>query len=164
MYTHPWLSYLTVYVDVFKMFGRQADVAKAWALAQEVAQLEKPTEQGRHLGCQHTGGTGDLVPAKAPSSELPGITASKEPKHRVRTLSYDRSDFVGQYVTSYLELADKEKSSVKEVPKQFLDESVAWEPPEGEPTGALAQVARKVLMKILYVARTAGRDLLRATG
>ncbi len=66
----------------------------------------------------------------------------------MRTLCYDVSDFVGQRAALYLELAQRKKSSLKEVPMPFLDESVAWEPPEGEPTGSLAQVALQVLMKI----------------
>ncbi len=81
----------------------------------------------------------------------------------MRTLSYDMFDFDGQCVASYLEWAQKEKSSLREVPTPLLDESVAWEPPDGEPTGALAQVALKVLMNILYVRHVARPDLLRAT-
>ena len=106
---------------------------------------------------------GDLVPHLVPSAELPGITSSKETKHRVHVLTYDMSSFVEQCVSSYLELAGRDRGSLRDVPTPFLDESSAWEPPEGEPTGALAHVALKILMKILYVARMARPDILRAT-
>ena len=106
---------------------------------------------------------GDLVPHLSPSAELPGITPSKEAKHRVRVLTYDMSSFVEQCVSSYLELAGRDRGSLRDVPMPFLDESSTWEPPEGEPTGALAHIAIKVLMKILYVVRMARPDLLRAT-
>jgi hypothetical protein len=39
----------------------------------------------------------------------------------------------------------------------------AWCPPEGPPKGALAPKTFKVLMKVLYAARVARPDLLRAT-
>ena len=61
--------------------------------------------------------------------------------HRIQTLVFDR--WVG--------LASKKT------------EPSAWEPPEGEPTGALAHVALKILTKILYVAHMARPDILRAT-
>ena len=73
------------------------------------------------------------------------------------------SSFVEQCVSSYLELAGRDRGSLRDVPTPFLDESIAWESPEGEPTGALAHVALKILMKILYVARMARPDILRAT-
>ena len=80
---------------------------------------------------------GDLVPHLAPSAELPGITSSKNPKRRVQVLTCDMSSFFEQCVTSYLELANRDRGSLRDVPTPFLDESSAWGPPEGEPTGAL---------------------------
>ena len=143
-YSHSSLAvFLTVYVDDFKMSGREADVTKAWRLIKEVIQLEEPTPTGRYLGCQHQESMGDVVPRLSPSAELPGVTPSKEAKHRVRVLTYDMSSFVEQCVSSYLELAGRDRGSLHEVPTPFLDESNAWEPPEGAPTGALAHVALK---------------------
>ena len=87
-YSHSSLAvFLTVYVDDFKMSGREADVTKAWKLIKEVIQLEEPTPTGRYLGCQHQESMGDLVPHLSPSAELPGITPSKEAKHRVHVLT-----------------------------------------------------------------------------
>ncbi len=106
---------------------------------------------------------GDLVPHLAPSAELLGIASSKETKHRVQVCTYDMSSFVEQCVSSYWKLAGRDRGSLRDVPTPFLDESSAWEPPEGEPTGGLAHVALKILMKILYVARMARPDILRAT-
>jgi hypothetical protein len=49
-YSHSSLAvFLTVYVDDFKMSGREADVTKAWKLIKEVIQLEEPTPTGRYL-------------------------------------------------------------------------------------------------------------------
>ena len=73
------------------------------------------------------------------------------------------SSFVEQCGTSCLELANRDRASLRDVPTPLLDESCAWDPPEGEPTGALALIALKILMKILYVARMARPDILRAT-
>ena len=126
------------------MSGREADVAKAWKLIKEVIQLETPTPTGRYLGCQHHVSMGDLVPHLSPSAELPGVTSAKNAKHRVQVSTYDMSSFVEQCVTSYLELANRDRGSLRDVPTPFLDESCAWEPPEGEPTGALAHIALKI--------------------
>ena len=50
-YSHSSLAvFLTVYVDDFKMSGREADVAKAWKLIKELSQTETPTHTGRYLG------------------------------------------------------------------------------------------------------------------
>ena len=84
------------------------------------------------------------MPHLAPSAELSGVTSSKNPKHRVQVLTYDMSSFAEQCVTSYLELANRDRASLRDVPTPFLDESCAWEPPEGEPTGALAHIALKI--------------------
>ena len=73
------------------------------------------------------------------------------------------SSFVEQCVTSYLELASRDRGSLRDVPTPLLDASSAWKPPEGEPTGALAHVAVKIILKIVYVARMARPDILRAT-
>ncbi len=91
--------YLTVYSDDFKMSGRRADVAKAWALIQEVIQLETPTEQGRYglpvrrWHQRSCASEGTMI--RAPWHRgLDGDTASCTRE------SYDVSDFVGQCVAS----------------------------------------------------------------
>ena len=53
--------------------------------------------------------------------------------------------------------------SLQVVSTQFADENTPWEPQENGEAGCLADVALKVLMKVLYVARMARLDLLRAT-
>ena len=71
--------------------------------------------------------------------------------------------FVDQCVDSYKSLAGPDTKPLQRVSTPFLDESTARIPPEGEPTGVLRNVALKILMKILYVARMARPDILRAT-
>ena len=73
------------------------------------------------------------------------------------------SSFVMQCVEAYQNLAGPTAKPLQRVSTPFLDESTAWQPPDGEPTGALRNIALKVLMKILDVARMARPDILRAT-
>ena len=67
------------------------------------------------------------------------------------------SDFMKQCVDSYLALAEKDPKSLKSAATPFLDEQ---EDEVG--TGHLQSIACKVLMKILYGARMARPDLLKA--
>ena len=67
--------------------------------------------------------------------------------------------FVDQRVDSYKQLAGPDTKPLQKVTTPFLDESTAWAPPEGEPTGVLRNVALKILVKILYVARMARPDI-----
>ena len=98
---------------------------------------------------------------------LPGVTDTTKKWQnlpcKVKTMQYDMSDFMAQCVESYLTLAGEPATCVSKVSTPFLDESTAWCPPEGPPTGALAPIALKVVMKVLYAARVARPDLLRAT-
>ena len=77
---------------------------------------------------------------------------------------YDMSDFLGSCVENYCSLAKVSPSSLKEVPTPFTDAGIARPTlSEDEKPGKLQPVASKILMKILFAARMARFDLLRAT-
>ena len=76
------------------------------------------------------------------------------------------SDFMKQCVEVYLKCAQKDASSLHRVDTPFLDESLDWDcvtTLADEPCcGALADDCSKVVMKVLYGARMARPDVLRA--
>ena len=82
----------------------------------------------------------------------------------VNLVRYDMSDFLGSCVENYCNLAKVSPSSLKEVPTPFTDAGIARPTlSEDEKSGKLQPVASKILMKILFAARMARFDLLRAT-
>ena len=74
------------------------------------------------------------------------------------------SDFLKSFVDAYCELAKVNVSSLSKVSTPFIGSKVARPVVnEEEPKGRLQTIAAKVLMKILFAARMARYDLLRAT-
>ena len=79
-------------------------------------------------------------------------------------MTYDMRDFLVSCVDRYCELVPKVyQKSLKHVATPFHDNRVARPAEEGEPQGKLQPIASRVLMKILFAARMARWDLLRAT-
>jgi hypothetical protein len=103
---------------------------------------------------------------------------------RVRAMVYNMSNFLKSCVDRYLELAKCDRGKLRKVATPFLDDSkvkrdnddddLVWPltAQKGKESsskgagqtsaGALADIACKVLMKILYAARMARYDLLKA--
>ena len=82
----------------------------------------------------------------------------------VSIVRYDMSSFLESCVEAYCELAKVDVSSLKPAPTPFTDAGIARPTlSESEPNGRLQPIASKVLMKILFAARMARFDLLRAT-
>eukprot|EP00972_Heterocapsa_arctica_P063710 9401775-Heterocapsa_arctica.AAC.1 len=77
-------------------------------------------------------------------------------------MEYNMHPFMEQRAESYLLLAQTSKSDLRPAKTPFLDET-KLEGDDSKP-GALRDIACKVLMKILYSARLARFDLLRAGG
>ncbi len=77
---------------------------------------------------------------------------AQKAEHQTRCIEYDVSSFIEQRVTAYLDLAGipVTKLSAKAA-TPFVDETNAFV--KDEPEGKLANIAREVLMKILYAAR-----------
>jgi hypothetical protein len=109
---------------------------------------------GRYLGCNHLVGESTLTDADdILGRSLPGILDETKKPRKVRL--FNTTCPMAQRVESYLTFSRKPAMRFTQVATPFLDESTVWSPPDGPPTGALAPIALKVLMKVLYDARVA---------
>ena len=81
----------------------------------------------------------------------------------VNVVYYDMRDFLVSCVDRYCELAKVDKKSLKPVATPFHENRIAKILESNEPTGKLQSIASRVLMKVLFAARMARWDLLRAT-
>ena len=127
----------------------------------------------------------DPGPAKGGSSGSPGPTATYEggssrsrgppgepAKGRtpgsagIRTLTWDMSSFLEQCVALYQELGGVAAKKLKRVDTPFMEipPQEIIEDAESKGTGELQNAACRILMKLLYAARMARFDLLRAIG
>ena len=80
-----------------------------------------------------------------------------------REVVYDMSSFLQQAVDKYKQLAGPEFQALKKVSTPFYDDKIARPvETEAESKGKLAPIASRVLMKLLFAARMARYDLLRA--
>ena len=158
---HPkWKMFLVVYVDDFKLAGPEKHMAECWAAIRKGVNTDDPSPVGKYLGCDHKVSTG-----RDPSSG-----------HEYRIMEYDMSDFMRSCVDRYVELAGINKSSLKKALTPFLvepkEQSPARDPctndgiespsDADEVRGRLQPIAARVLMKVLYGARMARYDLIRA--
>eukprot|EP00972_Heterocapsa_arctica_P107755 15869945-Heterocapsa_arctica.AAC.1 len=78
---------------------------------------------------------------------------------------YNMEPFMVSCVDGYLELSKKDRSSLKFAATPFLDEDKVAEDCAKDPKnecGALQPIASSVMMKVLYAARLARFDLLKA--
>ena len=82
---------------------------------------------------------------------------------KVSTVQYDMRGFLQQCLDRYRELAP-DAAAFKKVATPFHEERIARPvEAETEPSGRLQSIASKVLMKVLFAARMARYDFLRAT-
>ena len=85
-------------------------------------------------------------------------------KKPVNLVRYDMSSFMESCVDAYCELAKVQESDLPVVATPFTEAGIARPTlDENEKPGRLQPIASKVLMKILFAARMARPDLLRAT-
>ncbi|CAE8734045.1 unnamed protein product, partial [Polarella glacialis] len=129
---------MAVYVDDFKASGPVEAFKKVWTLVRSKIRTGAPTPIGRYLGCHH-----NVV----------------ELKDR-RVIEYDMRDFLEQCVSHYKKVCG-EDVVLKKASTPFLDEDKLPEEDDNEP-GKLADAACSVLMKVLYGARLARFDRLKA--
>jgi len=143
--------FLVVYVDDFKLAGPKTSFEEAWKLIRAGVKMGDPEEVGHYLGCRHE------------------ITSRIDPvtKKQVRVMEYNCEDFLTDCVNRYKELA--KVSVLKPVATPFIEESTSnsFPPDSGNnvpavQAGELQPIAACVLMKVLYGARMARFDLLRA--
>ena len=81
----------------------------------------------------------------------------------VNAVQWDMSDFLKQCVGLYQELGGASAKTLRKADTPFLELPLSERAPAEGVSGELAPIASKVLMKILYAARMARYDLLRAT-
>ena len=173
-YWHKGLRLLlTVYVDDFKMAGPKESMKEGWRLIRKNIRTEEPTPAGKYLACDHVleelkvhAGLNPVTGFEddAPPGYTPSVSAKPDDsgKLRVRSLMYEMRGFLEQCVERYKELAGPSMKPLRKVATPFIDESrPAAE--ESADSGVLGPIASKVLMKVLYCARMARYDLLRAT-
>ncbi len=168
-YRHTKLrAVLSVYVDDFKLACHKNDVKKVWEQIRAKVKLEDPTKLKQYLGCGHEVQEGCLAPdTRLPGGSLPipgykdKAEKQKHDKRSIRSIEYNMVSFVDQCVEAYLKLTGTPVTKLVKAATPFVDETNAY--CKDLPEGTLANIALKVLMKILYVARMARPDLLRAT-
>ena len=97
-------------------------------------------------------GTDTIVTEPVPSMSKP-----------VNVMTYDMRDFLVSCVDRDCDLAKVSRDSLKFAATPFHDTKIARALQEGEAGGRLQPIASKVLMKVLFAARMARWDLLRAT-
>ena len=155
--------FLVVYVDDFKLAGPKALMKECWDPIRRGTRTDDPFPVGKHVECDHK------------------TSQRLDPKSGAK-LRDDMSDFMRSCIDRYVELAGVDRSSLRKVCTPFLAEprepSPARDPtksgddlnsPAIEPDGGidaargrLQPIAARVLMKVLYGARMARYDLLRA--
>ena len=142
-----------VYVDDFRMSGPKENLPKAWQAIRSginALSLDDPKPPDRELGCFHR-----------------RFYASVDGE-RVRAMEYDMRDFMKSCVKSYLEVTGTTMKSLRHVETPFLTMpgggDTPPDPDKPEEYGELSDIACSVLMKLLYAARLARWDLLRAIG
>ena len=83
---------------------------------------------------------------------------------KVNIVQYDMADFLASCVDAYCELAHVKPEQLGKATTPFCENGIARPTAsDEEPPGKLKGIASKVLMKILFAARMARFDLLRAT-
>ena len=106
---------------------------------------------------------------EAKAAKFRGLEHAVNPKagvmaKPVKFVRYDMSNFLESCVENCCNLAKVSPSSLPEVPTPFTDAGIARPTlSEDEKPGKLQPVASKILMKVLFAARMARFDLLRAT-
>mgnify|MGYP007023072079 CR=1 FL=1 len=167
VYWHDGLEVvLIIYVDDFKLSGPEDKLQLGWDLISKGLNIEPPAKLGLYLGCKH----------EESVRILPDTGKS------VRVMEYNMEDFLRSCVDRYRELtgvhymrqaatpflAEPTGPDFTDGPNTVTNEEVkaAEEALEraasSQATQTLKPYAAKVLMKVLYAARYARFDLLRA--
>lgn len=168
---HPRLSLpLIAYVDEFKLEGPSAHLAEGWKLIRAGLKMGDPEAPNMYLGCNHV-----VADVTLPDGAV------------VRSMPYGMRSFMESCCAIYLELAPGAK--LRHVQTPFLEGAMCFAKGELQicttcgvkkkkgldlaevaaqakaapaPQGVLAPIASKVQMEVLYAARMARPDLLKA--
>ena len=158
---HPELKLLLViYVDDFKLSGPRENLAEGWKRIRSSLKLEDPSPLGLYLGCKH----------------VESIRSLPDTGVQVRVMEYNMEDFLRSCVARYQELTGVQylrRATTPFLPEPSSPDFSGGYPADEEIAAAetalaeasvseLPSYAAKVLMKVLYAARYARFDLLRA--
>ena len=130
------------------LFGSQHNEQTAMAAIKRIRDKTAAKKQARQTGFydvnQHSDGKGCMY-------------------QPTRGVVYDMSSFLQQAVDKYRQLAGPEFQHLKKVSTPFYDDKIARPvDTEAESKGKLSPIASRILMKLLFAARMARFDLLRA--
>ena len=143
-YWHPKLRlFLVVYVDDFKLSGPTVNMDRGWELIRGGIDVEDPHPLDVYLGCAHR------------------FWETKHDGKVIRGLTYDMESFLRSSVDAYVSKAKALGYNValKYAPTPYIDPL----PSNGAGGSAVLQpCAASILMKLLYAARLARPDLIRA--
>jgi len=173
------MSLMIIYVDDFRMVAYPKYTPRLWGELREVLLLDDPEPPGRFLGCyQHyfTSTVKNVAfilnndPRVRKRSEAPVEKVLDDPSHPVRGYSYDMCQYLDSAVDKYCALAGVKKEALRRAGTPFIDES---KDPQGclatdealeenQVRGELAKVACSTIMTVMFCARLARHDLLRA--
>ena len=139
-----WWTGSTYFID-----DSVREPAKAVAAVKNIRNKSKAKKAARAQGFTFMD---ELIPEKGKAMNKP-----------VTVVEYDMTGFLQQCIDRYTELAGKDVK-LKTVATPFYDDKIARPiADEQEARGELQPIAARVLMKVLFAARMARYDLLRAT-
>ena len=157
---------LSVYVDDFKLVGKQENLKEGWKLITGSGLvLDPPTPLGDYLGCGQF--PVHITPEEAQrrlehiSPLLDDIDDLKKVKtgKPVKAIRYNMFGFFRQCVEVYCDLAKLKPESVLNVATPGMDDHLL-KPEDFEQPGHLSLDAAKIIMKALYGARLVRFELL----
>ena len=144
-------GFLVVYVVDFKLVAPKENLKALWKLIGQKLNLEPPTPFGRFLGCETNTYEVTLDPELIPGFHKLSCVAEGEKqssaKRKAKVMEYNMCLFMRSCVSLYEELTGKPLPK-RDVHTPFLDDETNWTE-QGE-RGELAEVALKILMKVLY--------------
>ena len=185
---------LVVYVDDFRMSGPEQNFPKAWETIRKHIKTSDPQKSGKFLGCDHKRSSKDIPTGgdpwsvydendKAERVRINLMEYDMEPfldscverycelaKVPRSSLKYVETPFINEQEAlkqeketvhqrdEILEQIEKLVGQLKDLKGKELEKRTR------ELTGTLSPIASKILMKLLYAARLARWDLLRAIG
>jgi len=157
---------LSVYVDDFKLVGKQASLKEGWKLIVDSGLvLDPPTPLGDYLGCGqfpvHVSPTEAQRRLEYVRPLLEDIDDLKEVKtgKPVRAIRYNMFGFFRQCVEVYCDLAKVKPETLRKVATPGMDDHL-MKPEDFEEPGFLSLDAAKIIMKALYGARLVRFELL----
>jgi hypothetical protein len=174
-------SLIIIYVDDFRLAAKPECTSRLWGELRSVLHLDEPEPPNRFLGCyQHyftsTVEKLSIILSASPRvrlrSEKPVKKVFENPNHEVRGYSYDMTQYLEKAVDKFLALVGAERNALRKAETPFLDESKDPQGcipkdsklPENQARGELAKQACSTIMTLMFCARLARHELLRACG